>query len=193
MAGGEDRREGEDRRSGATILAQTTARCPVCGAATFYYTEFLYEAPYYGNIVVSVGVCRTCGYKFFDVDYVEAGNPTRIIFKAEDGDDVAKSIVVRSKTGAIKSPDLGFSLEPGPQAEPFVTTVEGVLYRALDYAESLKVLEPESSEKVDDFIKRVQRAIDTGGFTLIVEDPLGKSLIIPRRPDSVRIERLDNT
>ncbi|MCI4464625.1 MAG: ZPR1 zinc finger domain-containing protein [Thermoproteus sp.] len=176
-----------------SILVQTVTRCPVCGAEAFSYTEFLYETPYFGNVVVSTGFCRSCGYRFFDVDYAESGNPTRVIFKAENGEDVSKSLVVRSKTGSIKSPDLGFSLEPGPHAEPFVTTVEGLLYRALDYAESLKALEPESARRVDEFIEAVQRAIDSGGFTLIVEDPLGKSVIIPRRPETVKIEPLGST
>ncbi len=176
-----------------SIITQMVTRCPVCGANTFSYTELLYEAPYFGNILISTGYCSTCGYRHFDVDYAESGNPTRVIFRAEDGEDVARSFVVRSKTGSVKSPDLGFSLEPGPQAEPFITTVEGLLYRALDYAERLKVLQPESATKVDEFIANVQRAIDAGGFTLIVEDPLGKSLIIPRRPDLVRVEPLGNT
>ncbi|MGC9118316.1 MAG: ZPR1 zinc finger domain-containing protein [Thermoproteus sp.] len=176
-----------------SVLTQTVTRCPVCGANTFNYTEFLYDAPYFGNIVVSTGFCRTCGYRFFDVDYAESGNPTRVVFKAEDGDDVSKSLLIRSKTGSVRSPDLGFSLEPGPQAEPFVTTVEGLLYRALDYAERLKVLEPESAQRVDEFMERVRKAIEAGGFTLIVEDPLGKSVVVPRRPELVRIEPLGST
>ncbi len=170
-----------------------TTRCPVCGANAFSYTELLYDAPYFGKILISTGYCNACGYRYFDVDYAESGNPTRIVFKAEDGEDVSRSLVVRSKTGSVKSPELGFSLEPGPQAEPFITTVEGLLYKALDYAERLRVLQPESGRRIDEFVANVQRAIEAGGFTLILEDPLGKSLIIPRRPESVRIEPLDST
>lgn len=176
-----------------SVVTQIVTRCPACGAETFHYTEFLYEAPYYGNLVVSVGVCKSCGYRFFDVDYADAGSPTRVVFKAENGMDVAKSLLVRSKTGSIKSPELGFSLEPGLHGEPFITTVEGFLMKTIDYAESLRALEPESADKVDEFIRKVQRAIEEGGFTLVIEDPQGKSLVIPWRPETVRVEHLDNT
>ncbi|MBP1449622.1 MAG: hypothetical protein JZD41_06410 [Thermoproteus sp.] len=96
-------------------------------------------------------------------------------------------------TKPLNSRARGFSLEPGPQAEPFITTVEGALYKALDYAERMKVLEPESAQKVDEFVARIVKAIDEGGFTLVVEDPLGKSLIIPHRPGTINIEYLDGT
>lgn len=173
------------------MAEEARGRCPVCGAEAFRWASVLYEAPYFGHVLISMGSCGACGYRYFDVEYADVGRPTRVVFKAENGDDVSKSLIVRSKTGSIKSPDLGFSLEPGPQAEPFITTVEGALYKALDYAERMKVLEPESAQKVDEFMAKIVKAIDEGGFTLVVEDPLGKSLIIPHRPGTINIEYLD--
>ncbi|RFA96821.1 ZPR1 zinc finger domain-containing protein [Pyrobaculum aerophilum] len=164
--------------------------CPACGAKTFRYTELLYETPFFGNVLIQSGFCSSCGYRLFDIDYAEVGRPTRIVFTALDGVDVAKSFLIRSKTGSISSPDLGFTLEPGTHGEPMITTVEGFLYKVVDYAERLKVLEPESADKVDQFIQKVYKKIDEGGFTLVVEDPLGKSLILPYRQESVRIEYL---
>jgi zinc finger protein len=176
-----------------SIVAESEGNCPACGAPTFKLVGLLYDIPHFGNTVLWIGHCRTCGYRYFDLEYAESGQPTRIIFKAENGEDVAKSWLIRSKTGSIKSPELGFDLEPGPSAEPFITTVEGFLYRALDYAERLEALEPEKADKVEEFMAKVRRAIDEGGFTLIVEDPQGKSAIIPRRPEIVRVERLSST
>ncbi|MEM1572544.1 MAG: ZPR1 zinc finger domain-containing protein [Pyrobaculum sp.] len=176
-----------------SVIYSGEARCPVCGAPTFRYVQLLYETPYFGNVLIESGYCSTCGYRLFDVDYAETGRPTRVLFKPRDGLDVAKSFIVRSKTGTIYSPDLGFTLEPGSHGEPFITTVEGFLYKVIDYAERLKVLEPESAGQVDKFIQTVQRKIDEGGFTLVVEDPLGKSIIIPFREDTVTVEQLDVT
>jgi zinc finger protein len=65
------------------------------------------------------------------------------------------------------------------------------MYKVIDYAERLKLLEPEAAEKVDKFISNIYRKIEEGGFTLVVEDPLGKSFIVPYRPETVKIEHLD--
>jgi len=173
----------------AVLIAEET-RCPACRSRAFRYQELLYDMPHFGNVLVETGYCSVCGYRLFDIEYADVGRPTRIIFAARDGEDVARSYLIRSKTGTVYSPDLGFSLEPALGGEPMIITVEGLLYRVADYAEKLKVLEPGSAQRVDEFIRRVYRAIESGGFTLVVEDPLGKSLIKPYRPESIRVEYL---
>jgi zinc finger protein len=65
------------------------------------------------------------------------------------------------------------------------------MYKVIDYAERLKLLQPETAEEVERFIETVHRKIEEGGFTLVVEDPLGKSFIVPYRPETVKIEHLD--
>jgi zinc finger protein len=174
-----------------TVVFGGEVTCPVCGSKTFRYVELLYETPFFGNVLIQSGYCSACGYRLFDVEYAEVGRPTRVIFTANDGLDVAKSFLIRSKTGIIYSPDLGFSLEPGTQAESFITTVEGFMYKVIDYAERLKLLQPETAEEVERFIETVHRKIEEGGFTLVVEDPLGKSFIMPYRQETVRFEHLD--
>jgi len=178
-------------RFAMTVVFSGEATCPVCGSKTFRYVELLYETPFFGNVLIQSGYCSACGYRFFDVEYAEVGRPTRVVFTAKDGLDVAKSFLVRSKTGTIHSPDLGFSLEPGTQAESFITTVEGFMYKVIDYAERLKLLQPETAEKVDQFIETVYRKIEEGGFTLVVEDPFGKSFVMPYRQEAVRVEHLE--
>ena len=174
-----------------SVIFSGEVTCPVCGSKTFRYVELLYETPFFGNVLIQSGHCSTCGYRLFDVEYAEVGRPTRVIFTAKDGLDVAKSFLIRSKTSIIHSPDLGFSLEPGTQAESFITTVEGFMYKVIDYAERLKLLQPETAEEVERFIETVHRKIEEGGFTLVVEDPLGKSFIMPYRQGTVRVEHLD--
>ncbi len=168
-----------------STLYSATTPCPTCSLDTFHYQEVLYEVPYFGNVLIQSGHCTNCGYRFFDLEYGEVGKPTKIVFTAEDAEDVAKSLVVRSRTGSIHSPDLGFSLEPGSLGEPFITTVEGFLQRVVTYAEKLKTLSPETSGEVDRFIARVREKMERGGFTLVVEDPLGKSLVVPHKPHTI--------
>jgi ZPR1-related zinc finger protein len=174
-----------------SIVFSSETTCPVCGAKAFRYVELLYETPFFGNVLIQTGHCQNCGYRLFDVEYAEVGRPTRVVFTAKDGLDVAKSFLIRSKTGTIYSPDLGFSLEPGLQGEAFITTVEGFMYKVIDYAERLKLLEPEKAERIDRFIETVYNKIEEGGFVLIVEDPLGKSLVVPYRQESVKIEYIE--
>jgi len=175
------------------VIYETETRCPVCGAKAFRYAEFLYDVPFFGNVLIQSGVCTACGYRYFDIVYADVGRPTRVTFTARDGLDVAKSLLIRSRMGRIYSPDLGFELEPGTHGEAMITTVEGFLYKVVDYAERLKVLEPEKADVVDAFIQRVYEKIENGGFTLVVEDPQGKSFISPYRPDTVQVEYLDES
>ncbi|MEM1598402.1 MAG: ZPR1 zinc finger domain-containing protein [Pyrobaculum sp.] len=173
-----------------SVLFSAELTCPACGKKSLRYVELLYDTPFFGNVLIQTGHCHSCGYRFTDVEYAEVGKPTRVIFTPRDGDDVAKSFLIRSKSGTVYSPDLGFTLEPGSHGESYITTVEGFLYKVIDYAERLKTLEPEKSDVVDAFIAKVHRKIEEGGFTLILEDPLGKSFITPYRPETVKVEYL---
>lgn len=163
------------------VVTRVEARCPVCMVeGAFNYVDLLYDAPYYGKVLISVGRCGSCGYRFFDILYADAGEPVRYTYLVEDLIDVARTMIIRSKTGAIHSPDLGFSLEPGPYAEPFITTLEGFLYRVVDYAERLMVTNEEARDRVGQFIEGVHRILEAGStFRIVVEDPEGKSIIVP--------------
>lgn len=158
-------------------------KCPSCGHESYQYKEVLYDVPYFGHTLVCSGYCNSCGYRFFDVIYSEVGEPIRLAYLVEDLVDVTKTFVVRSRRGSITSPELGFSLDPGPSAEPFITTIEGLLFRALDLAEQMACLYEEDErtlERVKGFKASVERALNGElKFTLVIEDPEGKSLIIP--------------
>jgi len=164
-------------------VLREVVRCPSCGRETYEYREVLYEVPHFGNTLMCSGYCSNCGYKFFDIIYSEVGEPSRLTYLVEDSIDVAKTYVVRSRRGSIASPELGFSLDPGPYAEPFITTVEGLLFRALDLAEQMECLydyDESTIVKIRAFKSNVEKALNGEfKFTLIVEDPEGKSFLIP--------------
>ena len=172
-----------------SVLTRLSVRCPLCGVGEFEYVETLYDVPGAGKVLLVSGSCNHCGYRFVDLDYVEYSGPIRITFRAEDGDDVTHTLIIRGKYARIKSPELGFELEPGSASMPMVLTLEGLLDLVEDYANKMLMLEPDKADAIREFINRVGKARVEGGFTIIVEDWAGKSAIIPRRERSVVLEK----
>lgn len=98
-------------------------------------------------------------------------------------------MVIKSSTARIEIPELGVTIEPGPSAQAYISTVEGILYRVLD------VLEAFSTEKRENYeAKRGEIMNAINGkirFTFILEDPYGNSLIIPKSKEDLEIKYLD--
>ncbi len=111
--------------------------------------------------------------------------------------DVYRTYIFRSRTARISSPELGFDIDPGPDAEAMITTVEGLLLRMIDVAERMEVLNEDNEEsmrRLREFKDKVQRALQGGlRFRIIIEDPYGNSVIKPPpgRDSEVRIEPLN--
>lgn len=173
-----------------SILTRAVVRCPLCSVGEFEYTETLYEVPGAGGVLIVSGSCNYCGYRFVDVDYVEYGGPIRITFRAEDGDDVSHTLIIRGKYARISSPELGFELEPGSASMPMIFTLEGLLELVEEYASKMLMLEPDKAGAIREFLDRVSRARAEGGFTIIVEDWAGRSAVIPRKGRGVVVEKM---
>ena len=160
-----------------------TTTCPSCGGKEFSIVEFTYSTPY-GDILVINGYCSLCGYRFFDIFNLETHEPVKLILRIEEPDDL-RSLIMRSNTASIEIPEFGIEIQPGPAALPFITTVDGILYRVLDV---LVLFSKNESMKMEELINR---AIDGEAcFTLILEDPYGNSAIIPYKKDRLRVVRL---
>ena len=71
--------------------------------------------------------CGACHYHKADVEAAEHKEPAKYAFEVSGKDDLSVR-VVRSSEGSIKIPHVG-SLEPGPNAEGFITNIEGVIER----------------------------------------------------------------
>ena len=169
------------------VFEKYVSTCPSCGEQTFHIVEFTYKTPFFDEILIISGRCIKCGYRLFDIFNVKEHEPVRFILKVEKPIDL-NSLVVRSRTGTILIPELGIAIEPGVTASPYITTVEGVLYRVLDVLEAYR---EENSEAYMRTKKAIEEAI--GGrtkFTFILEDPFGNSLLIPKRRESLEVIRL---
>ena len=168
-------------------LAEARIKCPACGRETLRITDYLYEIPHVGKVVLTTGKCDYCGYKFTDVRLAEAREPSRIVVPIEGKDDI-NALVVRASTATIRIPELGLEMKPGPAAEGFITTVEGVLARFLD-ALKIACSDPSADRKACEEKEREIREAMEGKrrFTLIVEDPEGVSTVVSAK---ARIEPL---
>ncbi len=163
------------------VLYRAIERCPICSNETLEVIELLYQVPFFGNLILYSYTCRVCGYRHVDIQYLEEKRWRILRYPVEDEKDVTETLIFRSKSCSVYSPELGFSIDPGIMAEAFITTVEGLLYKVLDYADRMiSLLEESSRDKVEEFKTRVQKALQGKlKFTIVLEDPLGNSLIKP--------------
>jgi len=155
--------------------------CPVCGKRTLEFIEAHSEIPFFGKIIMASWKCSNCGYRHSDVFSLEFREPSRYVLKVRRQEDLYAK-VVRSSSGTIRIPELGAIIEPGPVAQGFITNVEGVLERIKDAVKSLFILSDDENEKrrCGDVLNKLELASQGKlPFTLIIEDPLGVSMIIP--------------
>ena len=155
-------------------VADEVIRCPVCGEQALKIAVFLYDAPYVGKIVVQSGRCSSCGFKWSNVGLAEYGKPKKLMIRV-NSIDTLNALVVKTAEATIKIPELGVEITPGPAAQGYITTVEGVLHRILEHI-PVECLNEESN--CYDKVKRIKEAADGRlEFTLVIEDPTGRSAI----------------
>ncbi len=156
------------------LIGEDFVKCPVCGKKKLKLSIFIYEAPYIGNVVLESGRCLNCGYKWSDVGMLDFSEPKRIIIEV-NGLKELNALVVKAAPATVRIPELGIEITPGPAAQGYITTVEGILYRVLDHVPS-ECLDPNA-----ECHKKVQLIRDAADgrvkFTLIIDDPSGRSAV----------------
>ena len=162
--------------------------CPSCGNNSFSLVEFSYKTPFFGEILILSGKCSKCGYRYFDAVNLEEHRPVRFVLRVRDVKEL-NSMVIKSSTARIEIPELGVTIEPGPSAQAYISTVEGILYRVLDVLEAFSTENRENYEaKRGEIMNAINGKIK---FTFILEDPYGNSLIIPKSKEDLEIKYLD--
>ena len=153
-------------------LGEEIVECINCGKKTFRIRHYLYKVPYFGSVVLEVGICDRCGFRRNDVSVIDAGKPMRIVVKIRRKEDL-NALVVKSSRATIIIPELGIEVNPGPIAPGYITTIEGILMNILDIipSECFDERKPCYSK-----VKEIRKAIEGElPFTLIIEDPTGRS------------------
>ncbi len=153
-------------------LGEEVIECINCGKRSFRVRYYLYEVPYFGTIVLEVGICDECEFRRNDVSAVEISEPARIVVKVKRREDL-NALVIKSSKASIMIPELGIEVNPGPAAPGYITTIEGILMNALDII-PLECFDEGSPCYFK--VKEIKEAIEGKiPFTLIIEDPTGRS------------------
>ncbi len=153
-------------------------RCPACGVRELEITDYLYDAPLVGLLLLSSGRCGSCGYKYSDVRMAEGGEPEMLEVKVERPEDL-NVLVIKSSTATLEIPELGVKITPGPASQGFITTVEGILHRVLEVLEVL-CSDPSADKKECDRRRgELEKALEGAmPFTLVITDPDGASKVV---------------
>ena len=159
--------------------------CPVCGAEAFFQNTIELDVPYFGNILSLVFLCKQCRFRQTDVLITDIKSPTRFSFRIGGVEDLNVR-VVRSSSGTIRMPELGILVEPGENAEAFVTNVEGILVLFENaVAQAIRFSDdPEAKPAGAELLQRLQ-SIRRGeeAATLVIDDPFGNSAILSPKAD----------
>lgn len=142
------------------------------------------DVPYFGDALETTLRCEACGFRHADFMILSQKEPLRLVFESRDAEDLNVR-VIRSNSGTIRIPQLGFTAEPTPLSESFVSNVEGVLDRAKTIL--LTALEwhredPEKAALLGTYLATYEALVNgEAPFTLVIEDPLGNSAIVSER------------
>ncbi|MEM1661649.1 MAG: ZPR1 zinc finger domain-containing protein [Desulfurococcaceae archaeon] len=161
---------------GLVKILEYEMKCPVCGNV-FKLSDYLYEAPLFGQIIISSGVCLNCGYKWSEERLASSNKPIRITYRVDKIDDL-NAIVIRSPVAVVKVPELGLELKPSYYSQGYITTVEGLIQ---DFYDKLLFLCSNASDGNECFEKIVmlEKALRVDyPYTIVIEDLSGISKIL---------------
>ncbi len=161
------------------IMAMNTmiVKCPVCNNNTLKITDYLYEIPRVGKVILTVGKCSKCNYKFNDIRLAEARGPRKIVFMIENSDDV-DALVIKSSSASVIIKEIGLKMLPGPASQGFISTIEGILQRFKEAVETACRSLDANQGKCKQLISLLDRAREgKEKLTIIVVDPEGVSAI----------------
>ncbi len=152
--------------------------CPSCGRELRAVVS-TYDVPFFGKVLLTSISCE-CGFRHADSVVLGEKEPVRYIIKINRENLFTK--VIRSTSGTIRIPEIGVAIEPGPASQAFITNLEGVLDRVEGVVRTAMRWNSEDEEKVkrcEWILERIRNTIDGDEeLTLILEDPLGNSLIV---------------
>ncbi|MEM1623366.1 MAG: ZPR1 zinc finger domain-containing protein [Sulfolobales archaeon] len=156
------------------VLFEETLKCPMCDSYSLKITAHITQVEFFGELILETGRCSNCGYVYRDVYLAEYGEPKRLQVRVskESGD----YLLVKSSSATVIIPELGIEITPGPAAQGYITTARGILENIVDLLSGMcQEGDEECRRKLEELSRALKGEID---FTLILEDPLGRSTIV---------------
>lgn len=164
---------------------QTETECPSCGEKLFfiyYRTRISYEEA----VEIETYFCKKCLYKSSKIRPIERDLPKKLVLEVRNHDDL-RIILYRSPEATVEIPELAAEITPGEISTGEITTVEGVLTKL---REKLDLFDEEDAdiEVLTALRDRIQGMLDGSdeSFTLVLDDPTGKSRINSSRVITLR-------
>jgi zinc finger protein len=93
----------------------------------------------------------------------------------------------------VKIPELQVEITPGPQAESYVSNVDGILKRVEEATKTLFTLTRDEQQKIRqlNYLEKIRKSREGKiPFTLILMDPHGTSAIIAQNDKKIKKRRL---
>lgn len=163
--------------------------CPFCHKKALSLSEEELDIPFFGKVFLFGMNCDACKYRKSDVEAAEQREPARWSFEIKGKDDLSTR-VIRSSLGVIKIPHVG-TIEPGPDAEGFVTNVEGVIERFKEQIEHARDSEEdeEAKKKAKNLLKKLQNVLwGEESLKIIIEDKSGNSAIVSEKAEKTALK-----
>lgn len=139
------------------------------------------DVPYFGDALETLLACSQCGFRHADFMILSQKEPVGLTFRGQ-GDEALQVRVIRSNSGTVRIPELGFMAEPTQLSESYVSNVEGVIQRARDILDTAMRWYGEDAEKsklLESYIAMHERIVSgEAAFTLVIDDPFGNSAIV---------------
>lgn len=151
--------------------------CYICGAKGTLRVAYKYiSLPIEGEAILLSLKCNSCGYRVTDIYPLREDKKTLIKYEVTDIKDLNK-LVYLSHSSRLLIPELGLELELRQIDKGFVTTIEGILERFAEKAKHLCLDNPDRN--CNEILIQLDKAIKgERRFTLIIEDPHGRSKVI---------------
>ncbi|MBI4148087.1 ZPR1 zinc finger domain-containing protein [Candidatus Woesearchaeota archaeon] len=162
--------------------------CPFCHKKTLTLAEKEMEIPHFGRVFLFSMTCDSCKYRKADLEAAEPHEPARWTLDVTSKEDL-NARVIKSAEALVKVPHVG-SIEPGPDAEGYVTNVEGIITRFKQQIEVLKETEEDddAKKKAKNMLKKLQKVLwGDEPIKIIVEDKTGNSAIISEKAQKQKL------
>ncbi len=164
--------------------------CPVCESMNTKVIQKIMDLPHFPQMWFFNLTCLDCHYKYNDFINLSIKDPMRYIYHAENEEDYTTKIV-RAANGTIRFPQIEAMIEPGSNADGFISNIEGIL-RDIQGKVRFLLNDAETHEerqKIINYISMLDEYIaENKPIDIVVEDPFGNSTIIPA--DSAKLETI---
>ena len=164
--------------------------CPICGKKSLMLMEAERDIPFFGPVALFSMDCESCKYHKADVETLEEKDPMKYTFNVESEEDLSVR-VIKSSSALLKIGLVG-SIEPGENANGYVTNIEGLLNRMKRQVEFIRdnAEDKADAKKAKNHVKKLTNVLwgkDTIKITL--SDKSGNSAIISEKAEVKKLPK----